>query len=62
MVNIQRAGQMKRQTKLLLAGSSFGVGVASAIGWLTGSAQLGLHAAFWLSLVFVLWLESRIAE
>ena len=53
---------MKRRTKILIAGSSFGVGVASAIGMLTGSPQLGLHAAFWLSLVFVLWLESRIAE
>ncbi len=53
---------MKRRTKILLGGGAFGVIVATSIWGLTGSAQIGLHGAFWMSLVFMMWLDVRVAE
>jgi FtsH-binding integral membrane protein len=52
---------MNRSTKVLLSGLGFGVVVATVIGLATGSPQLGLHGAFWIALVFTLWIESRMA-
>jgi hypothetical protein len=53
---------VKRRTKIVLGGAGFGLAVASGIALATRSAQVGLHGAFWLSLVFMMWLDSRIAE
>jgi hypothetical protein len=46
----------------MLGGAGFGLVLASLIALATGSAQVGLHGAFWLSLVFMMWLDSRIPE
>jgi hypothetical protein len=53
---------VKRHTKVLMGGVGFGIALAGAIGLATGSAQVGLHGGFWVSIVFMFWLESRISS
>jgi hypothetical protein len=53
---------MRRPLKILFASVGFGLAAATGIALATGSAQLGLHAAFWLGLVFTMWIEARIPE
>jgi hypothetical protein len=53
---------VKRRTKLALGFVGFGLVVGTVIALATGSAQVGLHAAFWISVVFTMWLDTRIAE
>ncbi len=53
--------RVNHPTKVLMGGGAFGVAMAAAIWLASGSAQVGLHGAFWISIVFMVWLDSRIA-
>lgn len=53
---------MKRRNKLLVGVSGFAVLVMAAIAGFSGSAQLALHAGFWITLVFAVWLEAHLPE
>ena len=51
---------MSRRARIVLGGwLAFFVVAAGAISLASGKPQLGLHGAFWMSLPFALWLESR---
>lgn len=51
---------MRRKTKIALGGVTFGLSVFAAMTLATGEPQVGLHGGFWITLVFCLWLESRV--
>jgi hypothetical protein len=51
---------VRRPTKIALGGTTFGLAVFSLITLATGSAQIALHAGFWITLVFCFWLEWRV--
>ena len=52
--------EMKRRNKVIAGSASFGI-VSSVVLYLaTGSAHVGLHGSFVLTICFTLWLESRL--
>lgn len=51
---------MSRRARIVLGGSlAFAVVAGALITLATGKPQVALHASFWMTLPFALWLEAR---